>query len=181
VIGGSAGCIEALNRILPALPAGHRTPVLIVVHVRRSENSLLPELYRQRSPLMIKEAEDKEELRGGTIYFAPPDYHVLVERRRALSLSSEEMVQYSRPSIDVLFESAADVFGPELVGVVLSGANADGAAGLAAVAREGGVALVQKPAAAEVSVMPEAALAACPSAQALTCEEIAAYLREAGA
>jgi len=124
----------------------------------------------------VREAEDKEPLEAGTVYFAPPDYHLLVELDRRLSLSSEEPVLYSRPSIDVLFESAADAYGSGLVGVVLTGANSDGARGLRAVRDAGGVALVQRPDQAQVAAMPQAALDACPGAVPLSLDEIASFL-----
>ena len=128
--------------------------------------------------LFRSEAEDKEPVTGGTAYFAPPDYHLLVEADRCLSLSNEEPVLHSRPSIDVLFESAADAYGPALIGVVLSGANNDGAAGLKAVAEAGGKAIVQSPKGAFAAAMPEAAKAMCPDAQVLTPQQIAAYLQK---
>jgi two-component system, chemotaxis family, protein-glutamate methylesterase/glutaminase len=112
----------------------------------------------------VKEAEDKETLCAGTIYFAPPDYHLLVNPDFTLALSSDELVHFSRPSVDVLFESAANAFGDSLIGVILTGANDDGAAGLAMIAASGGRVVVQDPSSAEGRSMPEAALAACPNA-----------------
>lgn len=177
VLGGSAGAVEALSRILPALPTNYGLPLLAVVHLGRGKDSHLAELFQTRCRLRVKEAEDKEPICPGTLYFAPPDYHLLVEPDRRLSLSSDEPVLYCRPAIDVLFESAADVYGPNLAGVVLTGANADGAHGLAAICRAGGLGLVEKPELAQVSAMPQAALALCPGAQSLTLEEIAAVLQ----
>lgn len=176
VAGASAGAVEALSAILPALPAGCPFPVLVVVHVPPDRKSALVDLFRAKCRVDVREAEDKEPLAPGTVYFAPPDYHLLVERGGRLSLSSEEPVLHSRPSIDALFESAADAFGPGLVGVVLTGANADGARGLRAVADAGGVALVQHADGAYASAMPSAALAACPAARAMTLDEIATHL-----
>jgi two-component system, chemotaxis family, protein-glutamate methylesterase/glutaminase len=112
------------------------------------------------------------------VYFAPPDYHLLVEKDKSLSLSSDEPVLFSRPSIDVLFESAADAYGPGLLGVILTGANQDGASGIKAVTKSGGGAVVQRPGDAFAPAMPEAALAVCPTARVLSIEEIAAYLQE---
>src|SRR6201991_418522 len=130
VIGASAGALEALSVILPALPATFRLPVFIVVHMPPNRQSVLAELFQRKCRLRVREAEDKERISGGTVYFAPPDYHLLVEMDKHLSLSSDEPVLYSRPSIDVLFESAADAYGPGLIAIVLTGANQAGAKGL---------------------------------------------------
>jgi two-component system, chemotaxis family, protein-glutamate methylesterase/glutaminase len=178
VIGASAGALEALSVILPALPVEYRLPVLIVVHIPPDKRSVLVELFRAKCDVKVLEAEDKEPLHGGTVYFAPPDYHLLVERDKSLSLSSDEPVLYSRPSIDVLFESAADAYGPALIGILLTGANHDGANGMKAVVESGGVAIVQDPDGAFAPTMPEAAIAACPGALVLPLEEIAAYLQK---
>lgn len=178
VIGASAGALEALSVILPALPAQFGLPLLIVVHVPSDKRSVLAELFQARCRIKVREAEDKEPIIGGTAYFAPPDYHLLVETDRHLSLSSDEPVLYSRPSIDVLFESAADAYGPALIGIVLSGANQDGAAGLKAVADGGGVPIVQNPKEAFAATMPETARALCPSAEVMSLTEIAAYLQQ---
>ncbi|MBS0537659.1 MAG: chemotaxis protein CheB [Proteobacteria bacterium] len=177
VIGASAGALEALSAILPALPADFALPIFIVVHIPPDKQSVLATLFQASSPIMVREAEDKEPIRGGTAYFAPPDYHLLVEADGHLSLSSDELVLYSRPSIDVLFESASDAYGPGLIGVILSGANEDGAAGLRAVVDAGGTAVVQNPDKAFAPAMPEAAKAACPEANVLSLQDIAAYLQ----
>jgi two-component system chemotaxis response regulator CheB len=181
VLGASAGAVEALSVILPGLPADFPLPVLAVVHLPADKKSVMAELFQARCRIAVKEAEDKEPVCGGTVYFAPPDYHLLVEPDRRLSLSSEEAVHYSRPSIDVLFESAADVYGPALVAVVLTGANKDGAEGLRSVCNAGGTALVQDPAAAFASAMPVAARLACPSAEVLGLDAIASRLLALGA
>ncbi|WP_137679209.1 chemotaxis protein CheB [Aurantiacibacter suaedae] len=172
VIGTSAGGVQALSHVLPALPADFPAPVLVVVHVPPRRKNALVALFANKCQLAVKEAEDKEPLAPGTIYFAPPDYHLLVETSGTIALSSDEAVNYSRPAIDVLFESAADAFGPGTVGIVMTGANYDGAQGLRAVCAAGGHGIVQTPATAEVATMPEAALAACPDAQAMRLEEI---------
>lgn len=177
VIGASAGALEALSIILPSLPANYRLPVMIVVHVPPDKKSILAELFRAKCNIKVHEAEDKEPIGAGAAYFAPPDYHLLVETDKSLSLSNEEPVFYSRPSIDVLFESAADAFGPSLIGIVLTGANQDGAKGLKAVVEAGGRAVVQSPEGAYATAMPEAAIAECPEAQVLSLEEIATYLQ----
>lgn len=177
VIGASAGAVEALLALLPTLSVDS-PPILVAVHVPPDRDNMLVPLLQARCGLRIKEAEDKEPALPGTVYFAPPDYHLLVEQSGDLALSSDEAVHYSRPSIDVLFESAADAFGAGLAGVILTGANDDGAAGLFAVARAGGLALVQDPAQAAASTMPEAALAACPDARPLSLADLAARLAD---
>lgn len=181
VIGASAGAVEALTAILPGLPAAFPVPVFVVVHIPPDRNSVMAELFRAKCKVAVREAEDKEPAAPGTVYFAPPDYHLLVEPDRRLSLSSEEPVQYCRPAADVLFESAADAYGPGLVAVVLTGANNDGAGGLNAVHAAGGTVVVQRPDTAYASAMPRAGLAACPDARVLDLAEIATFLREVAA
>ena len=181
VIGASAGAIEALAQILPALPVGYPLPVLVVVHVPPDRTNLLAPLFKARCRLVVKEVEDKEPILPGTIYFGASDYHLLVEPDRSLSLSADEPVNYSRPSIDVLFESAADAYGGGLVGIILTGANADGAEGLRAVVAAGGVALVEDPARAFAPTMPAAALARSPGARAMSLDALAAHLVALGA
>jgi two-component system, chemotaxis family, protein-glutamate methylesterase/glutaminase len=178
VIGASAGALEALSRILPFLPASYGLPVIIVVHVPPDKESILAELFRAKCAIEVREAEDKEPIRGGTIYFAPPNYHLLVETDKSLALSNDEPVFYSRPSLDVLFESAADAYGSSLIAIVLTGANQDGAKGLKAVAEAGGAAIVQNPDGAYASAMPKAAIAECPGARVLSLKEIAVYLQD---
>ncbi len=181
VIGASAGAFDVLSKLLPGLPADFQLPILIVVHLPADKTSLFAELLRARCAIRVCEAEDKEPIEPGVAYFAPPDYHLLVEQDKRLSLSNEEPVLFSRPSIDVLFESAADAYGEGLIGVVLTGANSDGANGLRAVVEAGGAAIVQSPEGAYAAAMPEAAIAACPDARVLPVNEIAAFLREVGA
>jgi two-component system, chemotaxis family, protein-glutamate methylesterase/glutaminase len=178
VIGASAGALDALSVILPRLPKEFRLPVIIVVHVPTDRRSILAELFASKCRIAVREAEDKEPICGGTAYFAPPDYHLLVEVDKCLALSSDEPVLFSRPSIDVLFESAADVYGSGLIAVVLTGANHDGAQGAKAVVEAGGAVVVQRPNDAFASAMPEAALAMCPRAQVMSLDAIAAYLQE---
>lgn len=177
VIGASAGAIEALSILLPALPVGSVVPVFVVVHVPGKQPSRLVDVFRRKCEVEVKEAEDKEPVVPGTVYFAPADYHLLLESDRSLALSLDPVVNFSRPSIDVLFESAADVYGAGLLGIVLTGASRDGALGLAAVADAGGKALCEDPETARAPLMPRAALAACPSARALRLPELAAHLR----
>lgn len=178
VIGASAGALEALSRILPALPREFPLAIIVVVHVPPDKRSAIVELFHSKCQIPVREAEDKEPIEGGSIYFAPPDYHLLIEADRTLSLSSDEPVLFSRPSIDVLFESAADAYGPSLIAVVLTGANQDGATGLKAIVEAGGRALVQNPHDAFASTMPKAAIQMCPSATVLPLGSIARYLVE---
>ena len=138
VIGASAGAIASLSQLLPPLTPDYPLPILVTVHVPSDQPNGIPSLLQAKCRVTIKEAEDKEYLSPGTVYFAPPDYHVLVERDRSLSLSNEEPVSFARPSIDVLFESAADVYGKTLLALVLSGANHDGARGACSVVKAGG-------------------------------------------
>jgi two-component system chemotaxis response regulator CheB len=178
VIGASAGAVEALSIILPSLTRGFQLPIIVVVHLPADRRSAMADLFRAKCALDVREAEDKEEIVAGTIYFAPPDYHLLVEADRNFSLSCDAPVLFSRPSIDVLFESAADAYGPKLVGIVLTGANGDGARGLKAIIEAGGEGIVQSPSSAFSSAMPEAALGMSPSARSMTLEAIATYLAE---
>ncbi|MFC4255719.1 chemotaxis protein CheB [Altererythrobacter xixiisoli] len=176
VIGASAGAVQALLRLLPALPGDFPLPVLIVVHVPPDRDNALVSLFREKCTLPVKEAEDKERAEPSTIYFAPSDYHLLVEQDGTLSLSSEQPVNYSRPAIDVLLATAADAWGAGLCAIVLTGANDDGAAGLKAVAGAGGVAIVEDPASAQFPTMPAAALAACPTARVMTLADLLIFL-----
>jgi two-component system chemotaxis response regulator CheB len=180
VIGASAGGVEALGLILPTLPATFRPSLLIVLHLPRERPSLLVDIYKKRCALPIREADDKEPIEPGTVYFAPPDYHMLVERNRQIALSTDEPVHYSRPSVDVLFESAADVYRKRLLGIILTGANEDGAAGLHAIHQAGGVTVVQQPDSAKVPLMVVSALQRNPADFVLSLPEIAELLKGLG-
>jgi two-component system, chemotaxis family, protein-glutamate methylesterase/glutaminase len=181
-IGASAGGIDALVHLLPALaPPGSRVSpppaaTFVVLHLPRDQPSLVVEVFRPRCARPVAEARDKEPVAPGRIYFAPPDYHLLLDDGPRLALSTDEPVAYCRPSIDVLFESAADIYGPGLAAVLLSGANHDGARGLATVQRAGGVTIVQDPREAASKAMPRAALAACRPDHVLPVAAIAALL-----
>lgn len=177
-IGASAGAVGALSRILPALPAELGLPILVVVHVPQDRRSGMGDFFSGICPMEVREPDDKDSIQPGTIYFAPPDYHMLVDAGRCISLSTEEPVQFSRPSIDVLFESAADAYGAALLGVVLTGANNDGAVGLKAIMDAGGTGLVEDPAEASSPMMPQAALAMCPTARPLSLDAIVSCLLE---
>jgi len=176
VIGASAGGVQALSALSAALPADLRVPCFVVIHLPRESPSLLPEIFSAHCKRPVGEAQDKEPVQAGTVYIAPPDYHLLLDRGPTLALSTDELVHYSRPSIDVLFESAADVYGKGLLGIILTGWNQDGADGLQAVHRAGGLTIVQNPDTAEAPVMPQAALARTAVYYILNLEEIAALL-----
>lgn len=179
VIGASAGALEALSIVLPALPADFRLPIIVVVHIPPDKRSVLAELFASKCALSVIEAEDKEPIKSGSIYFAPPDYHLLVEVDRSIALSSDEPELFSRPSIDVLFETAAEAYGPGLIGIILTGANEDGAKGLKAIADAGGIAIAQDPDEAFQKAMPNAAIDAVSSARVLPLASITSFLREA--
>jgi len=157
-IGGSAGALDALAAILPALPRGLSVPIVLVLHIPAGQSSHLSEVLGAQCALRVKEAEDKEPLAPGVLYVAPPDYHVLIEKSRCLALSVDEPVLYSRPAIDVLFDSAADAYRQGLIGVLLAGSSEDGAHGLLKIKRAGGLGLVQAPETESARAMPEAAI-----------------------
>lgn len=158
LIGGSAGSLEVLFRLLPLLRADLPFPVALVLHRRSSGDSSLSELLASKTLNPTQEVEDKEPVTSGTIYLAPADYHLLIEHNRTFSLDYSEKINFSRPSIDVTFESAAEVYGPGLVAILLSGANEDGTSGLTAVKKAGGMAVVQNPDTAQMPFMPHHAL-----------------------
>lgn len=169
VIGASWGGLAAIREVLGGLPAGFPAAVIVVQH-RGARDGMLAQLLDETCALAVREAEDKDELRAGEVLVAPPGYHALVDDD-VLELNVDAPVRFSRPSIDVLFESAAGRPG-RVVGVVLTGSNADGADGLAEIRRRGGIALVQDPDDAERAEMPRAALAAVPDAQVRPLREI---------
>ncbi|WP_326535275.1 chemotaxis protein CheB [Pseudorhodoferax sp.] len=177
VIGASAGGVEALLLLLPALPAGLRAPVFVVQHLPRERPSLLVEIFAPRCAVPLQEAQDKQPIEPGNVYFAPPDYHLLLDTGPRLSLSVDAPVHYSRPAIDVLFQSAADLYGTRLLAMVLTGGNQDGAEGLAAVRAAGGLTAVQDPADAQMPLMPECALATGPADFVLPLRDFVALLR----
>ncbi len=158
VIGASAGGIDALLRILPGLPPAPAFPVVVVLHLPEERESRLAEVFQQHLNIPVLQARDKEPLAPGTLYFAPPGYHLSIEGERCFSLSQEDPVHFSRPAIDILMMSAADAYGPALCGMLLTGASHDGAAGLAAIGAAGGLTIAQDPLDAEISTMPAAAI-----------------------
>ncbi len=175
VIGTSWGGLNAIRRVLKSLPADFDLPIVIVQHRHRDSSDMLVALLQDHTEFPVAEVEDKAELKPGCIYIAPADYHVLVEGGH-LALSTEEPFRYSRPSIDVTFESAADVYGRKTLGVVMTGANDDGARGLKRIADRGGRAIVQDPRTAESPVMPNAAIRMVPDADIVSLDELGEYI-----
>lgn len=175
VIGVSAGGLAALRAILPGLSPQMVQPVIVVQHMSPDSDDFLVQYFDKLCGLGVKEAEDKLPIRNGTIYFAPPNYHLLVEEDKSFALSTAERVQYSRPAIDVLFETAADTYRDRLVGIILTGANADGTRGITAVRRWGGIAVAQSPETAEAPAMPASAIEAGVD-MVLDLEEIAPFI-----
>jgi two-component system, chemotaxis family, protein-glutamate methylesterase/glutaminase len=158
VIGASAGGLYVMIRMLKLLPADFNKPVIVVQHRSRDERTLLEEVLQQKSRMKIKQADEKELIQPGTVYFAPPDYHLLIENDGTFSLSCDPPVNYSRPSIDVLFETAADVYKEKLLGIILTGANKDGSYGIKKIATMGGTTMAQSPETADYPEMPGAAI-----------------------
>lgn len=178
VIGASAGGVAALRAVLGSLPADLPVPVLIVLHLPRDRPSTISEILDGDCALPVREAVDKQPLLPGTVTFAPPDYHLLVENRESLALSVDAPVLFSRPAIDPLFESAAEVFGERLLAMLLTGASTDGSEGVAAVRQRGGSAWVQQPEDALSPLMPASALAHAGADAVLTLDAICARLSE---
>jgi two-component system chemotaxis response regulator CheB len=158
VIGASAGGLYVMIRILNRLPANFDKPIIVVQHRSRDERSLLEEVLQQKCKVKIKQADEKELIQPGTVYFAPPDYHLLIENDGSFSLSCDAPVNYSRPSIDVLFETAADVYNERLLAIILTGANKDGSQGIKKIAGMGGTTIAQSPETADYPEMPGAAI-----------------------
>jgi two-component system chemotaxis response regulator CheB len=177
VVGASAGAVEALSLLLPAVAQDARIPLVVVVHLPPNRPSLLPELFATRCAVRVREPLDKEPMSAGTIWFAPPNYHLLIETDARFSLSIDEPVNFSRPSIDVLFESAADALGRHLCAMVLTGANDDGAHGASRVRERGGLVIVQDPSTAVAREMPRAAISRANPQIVATLPEIANLMR----
>lgn len=176
LIGGSTGSIDALLDMLPNLRPSLPVPLVIVIHRKNTADSTLANLLSLKTSLPVQEVEDKDILLPGTIYLAPADYHLLFEQDGSLSLDDSEKINYSRPSIDVTFTSAVDVYGADLIGILLSGANADGTEGLKAIKQAGGVAIVQQPETALVAVMPRHAIQNVSIDYVLDAPQIAVFL-----
>ncbi len=181
VIGTSAGGVAALEKLFSYLPEMFELPVLIVLHLHPDSGAgQLAGQFNRQFRLQIKEADDKEPIQPGTFYFAPANYHLLVEDDRTLSLSVDDKENFSRPSIDVLFESAAEVYQETLIGIILTGASHDGAAGLKKIMDTGGRIIIQDPETAEKDIMPRAAMAACQPEELLSLEDIGTLLGKLG-
>jgi len=181
VIGCSLGGMNALQTILSNLTRDFCVPIVVAQHRHKRSNEGLPAYFRRQTDLKVVDAEDKEWIRPGHVFLAPADYHLLIERNGShgeLSLSVDELVRHSRPSIDVLFESAADAYGDRLIGVILTGANDDGARGAARIKARGGIVIAEDPLTAEAPAMPRAAITAVQVDRILRLEEIAPFLSE---
>lgn len=176
VIGGSAGSLDVLLRVFPDLREDLPFPIIIVVHRKQGTDFLLADLISKKTRLEVKEAEEKEKIMTKTVYLAPSDYHLLIEKDESFSLDYSEKVNYSRPSIDVTFQSAAEVYREDLVCLLLSGSNADGVNGLITAKRYGGQATVQDPESAQVDYMPAQAIARTEVDRILKIEEMATYI-----
>ncbi len=177
VVGCSWGGLAALRRIVASLPAGFDIPIAVVQHRHHDSDATLARFLQGHTGLRVCEVEDKQPMQSGRVFIAPADYHLLVEEGH-FSLSIEGPVRYSRPSIDVALTSAADAYGHRAVGVVLTGSNDDGAAGLRRIADAGGMAVIQDPATAESPELPLAAVRAVPTARVFPIERIASFLAE---
>jgi two-component system, chemotaxis family, protein-glutamate methylesterase/glutaminase len=176
VIGGSWGGIQASITILQKLPANYSIPILLVLHRLRNTEGNLQQVLGKRLALNVAEIEEKEMLTAGKVHLAPSNYHVLIEKDHTFSLDDSELENYSRPSIDVTFTSAADVFAKKTAGILLSGASKDGSSGLKHIFENGGVAIAQDPAEAEMAIMPLSAIKLIPGCSIMTLEQIQAYL-----
>lgn len=176
MIGGSAGSLDVILRVLPLLKTTIKAAVIIVLHRKISDENILTELLAAKTTLPVKEVEDGDVLVAGTIYVAPADYHLLVEKQGGLSLDASEKINYSRPSIDVTFESAAEAWGAKLTAIILSGGNADGSEGMKAVKQHGGICVAQNPATASSAYMPQYAINHVSVNSILNADEIAAYI-----
>jgi two-component system chemotaxis response regulator CheB len=178
VIGGSAGSLDIILKIISYADAAASTLFIIILHRKNDINSTLTGLFSTRTKLKVKEVEDKDYISPGYIYIAPPDYHLLLENENTFSLDASEKIYFSRPSIDVTFESVADVFGASVIGVLLSGANADGAHGLSRIKQAGGFTIVQDPESAEVDYMPRQAIDKLKPDAIIHAEEIPGFLKK---
>jgi two-component system chemotaxis response regulator CheB len=179
-MGVSAGAMDALSVIIPQLPASFSIPVVVIQHISPHSDNYMTCYLDKISPLRVKEVDEKEKITPGFVYTAPPNYHVLVEEDETFSLSVEGRINFARPSIDVFFEAAADVYGPQLVGIILTGGNNDGGRGLKIIKERGGLAIVQDPQTAEADGMPRAALEITKVDHILPLEKIGPFLVRMG-
>ena len=176
VIGTSAGGLHAVLAILEDFPADYPIPIIIVQHRSKDQRDLLEEVLQSKCKIRIKQSDEKEEIQNGFVYIAPPDYHLLVESDETFSLSADEPVRFSRPSIDVLFETAAIVFKDALIGIVLTGASNDGSAGVIAIKKSGGLTIAQNPAEAQFAFMPKSSIETKKIDHVFTLNEIRNFL-----
>ena len=176
VIGASAGGFFTLGKLLSLLPKDFSIPILVVQHISPNSDSYMPIYLNSNCKITVKEADEKEPILPGFVYFAPPNYHLLVEEDHTISLSNDEKLNYSRPSIDILFETASYAYESELIGIILTGANSDGAIGLAQIKDAGGYCIVQDPKEADTQAMPLAAIEKATPHKTLIIEKIAQLL-----
>lgn len=176
VMGCSSGGLSALSGCLGTLPPDYAIPIVVVQHRRKYERGLFEEVLQSKAAIRIKQADEKEKIAAPCVYIAPPDYHLLVEQDMTFSLNSDALVNYGRPSIDVLFESAADACGHKLVGILLTGANNDGSNGIRAIRQKGGITIAQEPSSAECSYMPQSAIDTGSVQHVMTVSQIASFL-----
>ncbi len=176
VIGSSAGGIQALSTVLSALPSEFPLPIIIVQHLHPESGAYLAKIFASKCPLKIKQADEKEKIKKGVVYLAPPNYHLLIESDKTLSLSVDPHVHYARPSVDVLFETAIYAYRDKLISIILTGANGDGSIGVKKIKHKGGYVIVQDPATAEAEAMPNAAIAATNVDKVLPLKQIGPYL-----
>jgi two-component system chemotaxis response regulator CheB len=176
VMGVSAGGLYALTHILSALPAGFPTPVIVVQHRSKDERFLLEEVLQTKCRIHIRQADEKEAIAPGIVYFAPADYHLLIEKDKTFSLSIDAPVNFSRPSVDILFETAADVYKNKLLGIILTGANKDGARGVKCIRKRGGTTIAQRPDTADFPEMPKSAITTGSIQHVMTLDEIRDFL-----
>lgn len=178
VLGASAGGMTVVRDLVTSLPMDFSMALLIVQHIGDSSDGGWARLLNDRSQVTVKEADEKETVTAGTVYLAPANYHLLVEPDHTLTLTVDERVNYARPAIDVLFETAAEAYAKDLIGIVCTGGNFDGAKGLAYIKEKGGLTIVQDPETAETPAMPKAALHATEVDHVLSMEDITALLLE---
>lgn len=177
LIGGSWGGMDAVIKILSGVPANYPIPIIVILHRKKDTKSELTSVIQNKLLLKVKEIEEKEKINPGQVYIAPANYHVLIEEEKTFSLDVSERVNHSRPSIDVTFESGAEVYKDKLIGIILTGANKDGSLGLNIVSKSGGLAIVQDPLEAEIETMPKAALLKTPEVNHIfRLEQIKAFL-----
>lgn len=176
IIGGSAGSLDVLLEIFPLLSDEIDFPIILVTHRKSGNDALLSDLLRSRTKLKVNEAEEKDKIQPGNVYIAPADYHLLIEENETFSLDYSEKVNYSRPSIDVTFHSAAEVFKDKLVCILLSGSNADGVAGLKTVKSSGGLVVIQNPKTAVMPYMPQQAANEIEGGIILNANEMAEFI-----